>query len=164
MTSSRGVEWTIWTDGACLGNPGPGGWAALVRGEREVLLKGGEAWTTNNRMELKAALMGLLATPEGARVEVRTDSRYLKNAFTEGWLARWQEHGWRTKTGPVKNQDLWEELLKAVQARQVRWAFVKGHAGIRENELVDRLAVQEAKSQRDPPGSEGRSGFRARRG
>ena len=107
----------LFTDGACLGNPGTGGWAALLRyGSREKLLSGGEPCTTNNRMELKAALEGLLALREACQVHLHTDSQYLKRAFAEGWVERWQRNGWRTAEGkPVKNQDLWQALLKAME-------------------------------------------------
>ncbi|GGM96730.1 ribonuclease H [Thermus composti] len=143
----------IYTDGACLGNPGPGGWAALLRyGHHERMLSGGEPCTTNNRMELKAALEGLKALKAPSEVDLYTDSQYLQKAFTEGWLESWQKRGWRTSEGqPVKNQDLWRELLKAMAPHRVRFHFVKGHAGHPENERVDREARRQAEAQRGVP-------------
>ena len=140
---------TLVTDGACLGNPGPGGWAALLRfGEHEKLLTGNEPITTNNRMEISAVLFGLKSLQESCDVHVVTDSRYVMDAFEKGWLAGWQRNGWRTASKkPVKNQELWQELAAAVKRHQVRWTWVKGHAGHPENELVDeaaRKAAQEA--------------------
>lgn len=136
----------LYTDGACLGNPGPGGWAALIRyGRHEKLLSGGEACTTNNRMELTAALEGLKALKEPCQVELYTDSEYLRNAFAEGWLEKWQKNRWRTRDGhPVKNQDLWQALLEALKTHQVRFHWVRGHAGHKENERVDREARRQA--------------------
>lgn len=144
----------LFTDGACLGNPGPGGWAALLRhGGREKLLSGGEPCTTNNRMELTAAVEGLRALREPCWVDLYTDSHYLKNAFTEGWLEGWRKRGWRTKEGtPVKNQDLWQALLEAMEGHEVRFHWVEGHSGHPENERVDREArrrAEEAKAQKE---------------
>ncbi len=140
----------LFIDGSCLGNPGPGGWAALLRYRgKEKLLTGGEPYTTNNRMELTALLMGLKALKEPCEVEVYTDSEYLKKAFTEGWLARWQAKGWKTAEGsPVKNQDLWQALLKAMAPHTLSWHWVKGHDGHPENERVDQAARKAAKLQR----------------
>ncbi len=143
----------LFTDGACLGNPGPGGWAALLRhGAHEKLLSGGEPCTTNNRMELKAAIEGLKALKEPCQVDLYTDSQYLKKAFTEGWLEGWRKRGWRTAEGrPVKNRDLWEALLQAMAPHRVRLHFVEGHAGHPENERVDREARRQARAQPKAP-------------
>jgi ribonuclease HI len=132
-----------WTDGACSGNPGPGGWAALLRsGEREKEVSGGERLTTNNRMEMLAVLGGLRACKRRCRVVVHTDSRYVMDAFTKGWLVRWQANGWRrADKEPVKNRELWEDLLAEVARHDVRWKWVRGHAGSVDNERVDALAV-----------------------
>ncbi|HET8554666.1 MAG TPA: ribonuclease HI [Rhodanobacteraceae bacterium] len=135
----------IFTDGACLGNPGPGGWAALLRSkDREKLLSGGEQHTTNNRMELSAAIMALEALNRACHVSLTTDSRYVMQGI-EDWLPRWRARGWRTADGkPVKNQDLWQRLAAAADAHQVHWHWVKGHAGHIENERVDKAARAEA--------------------
>jgi ribonuclease HI len=132
---------TIYTDGACLGNPGPGGWAAVILaagGRREIA--GFEPATTNNRMELRAALEGLRALPAGVEVDLHTDSQYLRNGMSE-WLARWKRNGWRTADRkPVKNGDLWRALDEAAQAHHVHWHWVRGHDGDPENERCDELA------------------------
>ena len=135
----------LFTDGACLGNPGPGGWGALLRfGTREKELSGGEAQTTNNRMELMAAIGGLEALTRPCEVDLTTDSQYVKLGV-EQWMARWRANGWRTSDRkPVKNQDLWERLSVALAAHTVRWHWVKGHAGHDENERADELARQAA--------------------
>ncbi len=132
----------IVTDGACSGNPGPGGWAAILRyGPHEKVLQGGASLTTNNRMELRAALAALQALNRPCTVEVRTDSEYLRRGITE-WLPRWQRNGWRTQARePVKNQDLWRALARALASHEVTWRWVKGHAGDELNERADRLAV-----------------------
>lgn len=131
----------IWTDGACSGNPGPGGWGALLRyGGHEKELMGGEAETTNNRMELMAAIRALEALKRPCEVHLHTDSQYVRGGITE-WLAAWKENGWRTAAKkPVKNADLWQRLDEARQRHQVSWHWVKGHAGIPENEMADALA------------------------
>ncbi len=131
----------LFTDGACLGNPGPGGWGVLLRfGTREKELSGGEAQTTNNRMELMAAIAGLEALTRPCEVELTTDSQYVKLGV-EQWMARWRANGWRTSDRkPVKNQDLWERLSVALVSHTVHWRWVKGHAGHAENERVDVLA------------------------
>ena len=133
----------LWTDGACAGNPGPGGWAAILRlrgHERE--LSGGEVESTNNRMELLAVIMGLRALTRPCQVKIHLDSSYVMNAFTKGWLASWQRNGWRTSAKqPVKNQELWQELLVEAARHQISWVLVKGHAGVAFNERVDVLAV-----------------------
>lgn len=131
----------LFTDGACLGNPGPGGWGVLLRaGTRERELSGGEAQTTNNRMELMAAIAGLEALKRPCEVVLTTDSQYVKLGV-EQWMARWRANGWRTSDRkPVKNQDLWERLSAALAGHRVTWHWVKGHAGHAENERVDVLA------------------------
>ena len=135
----------LWTDGACSGNPGPGGWAALLRmGPHERVLSGGEALTTNNRMELTGVVRGLRALTRPCVVRVHLDSSYVKNAFTNGWLARWQGNDWMTRDKqPVKNRELWLELLEEVARHQVEWVKVAGHAGVELNERVDGLACAE---------------------
>ena len=135
----------IYTDGACLGNPGPGGWAALLRHEkRERELAGGEADTTNNRMELMAAIAGLEALTKPCRVDLYTDSQYVQKGIAE-WLPGWIRRGWKTAGGdPVKNKDLWQRLQAAAAPHAVQWHWVKGHAGHPENERVDELARDQA--------------------
>ena len=132
---------TIYTDGACKGNPGPGGWAALLRWrgiERE--LAGGEADTTNNRMELMAAIAALEALKEACDATLHTDSQYVRQGITE-WMPNWIRRGWKTAGGdPVKNRDLWERLHAANAKHKVDWRWVKGHAGDPDNERVDQLA------------------------
>ena len=139
--TGRGDSVELYTDGACLGNPGPGGWAALLRaGHHERELSGGEAQTTNNRMELMAAIAGLEALKRPCSVELTTDSQYVKRGVEE-WMPRWRANGWRTSDRqPVKNRDLWERLAAALAAHRVRWHWVKGHAGHDDNERVDALA------------------------
>ncbi len=131
----------IYTDGACRGNPGPGGWAALLRfGEREKLLNGFDPDTTNNRMELQAAIEGLNALKRPCRVRLTTDSEYVRQGVTQ-WLPRWKANGWRTsQKKPVKNQALWQALDALVQKHEVQWHWVKGHSGHPENERVDQAA------------------------
>lgn len=141
LETDPGAGVSICTDGACLGNPGPGGWAALlVAGGREKLLAGGAAQTTNNRMELMAAIRGLEALKRTCRVELTTDSRYVMQGIQQ-WLPGWRAKGWKTAAGkPVKNQDLWQQLAAAVDAHDVHWQWVKGHAGHPGNERVDKAA------------------------
>lgn len=131
----------IFTDGACSGNPGPGGWGALLRfGDREKELQGGVEQTTNNRMELTAAIEALNALKRPCRVELYTDSEYLRKGITE-WLERWKSNGWRTAgKKQVKNADLWQKLDAAAARHEVSWHWVRGHAGHPENERADRLA------------------------
>ena len=131
----------IFTDGACRGNPGPGGWGALLRfGQHEKELYGGERETTNNRMELQAAIEGLKALSEPCRVDLTTDSVYVKNGITS-WLAGWKKKGWKTASKkPVKNVDLWQALDEQNQRHEVAWHWVKGHSGHPENERADALA------------------------
>lgn len=138
------------TDGACLGNPGPGGWGVLLRWrgiERD--LSGGEAQTTNNRMELMAAIAALEALKEPCDVVLTTDSQYVRQGITE-WMANWLRRGWKTAGGdPVKNRDLWERLHLAASRHSVDWRWVKGHAGHAENERVDVLARDAALTFKD---------------
>jgi ribonuclease HI len=131
----------IWTDGACRGNPGPGGWAAvLIARQSEKVLKGAEELTTNNRMELTAAIRALEALRRKCRVRLHTDSEYVKRGITE-WLPEWKQRGWKTAARkPVKNEDLWRELDQLTQRHDIEWHWVRGHAGIAGNERVDRLA------------------------
>ncbi|MEQ8671690.1 MAG: ribonuclease HI [Aggregatilineales bacterium] len=135
-------EVIIYTDGACSGNPGPGGWGVLiVFGEHQKELSGGERSTTNNQMELTAAISGLEALTQPCNVTLYTDSQYVKNGITD-WINGWRKNGWKTAKGkPVKNQDLWRRLDDAIKLHNIKWAWVKGHAGHTENERVDRLAV-----------------------
>ena len=134
---------TIWTDGACSGNPGPGGWGAILRlagADRE--LKGGAPDTTNNRMELMAAITALQSLDERSDVDLHTDSQYVRGGIT-GWMAGWKRNGWRTADKkPVKNMELWQQLDVATARHTVRWHWVKGHAGHPENERADLLARQ----------------------
>lgn len=133
---------TIYSDGACSGNPGPGGWAALlIFGERTRELNGGEAHTTNNRMELTAALQALQALKRPCQVDFYTDSSYLKKGITE-WLPGWRSRGWKRKEGALANKELWQALDQAVRQHQITWHWVRGHAGNRFNERVDSLARQ----------------------
>jgi ribonuclease HI len=134
---------SVFTDGACRGNPGPGGWGAVLRfGETEKELCGGELETTNNRMEMTAAIRALEALREPCRVDLYTDSVYLRSGITE-WLPDWRRRGWRTASRkPVKNQDLWEALSALTDRHEVSWHWVKGHAGHPENERADELANQ----------------------
>jgi ribonuclease HI len=139
------TEVELWTDGACSGNPGPGGWAALLRmGPHERVLAGGETMTTNNRMELTGVVRGLNALTRPCRVRVHIDSSYVKNAFTNGWLVRWQANGWVTRDKqPVKNRELWHELLVETARHEIEWVKVAGHAGVELNERVDQIACAE---------------------
>ncbi len=132
---------TIWTDGACSGNPGPGGWGAILRGRgHEKELSGGAAATTNNRMELTAAIMALEALKQPSDVDINTDSQYVRGGVT-GWIHGWKRNGWRTADKkPVKNMELWQQLDAATAKHEVRWHWVKGHAGHPENERADVLA------------------------
>jgi ribonuclease HI len=147
MTELPMVE--MFTDGACRGNPGPGGWGALIRmGEHEKELSGGEAHTTNNRMELLAAIRGLEALKRPCRVALHTDSMYVRDGITK-WIHGWRRNGWRTSDKkPVKNAELWQELCAAAEPHRVEWKWVRGHAGHPENERVDQLACAAADAQR----------------
>lgn len=138
---------TIYTDGSCQGNPGPGGWAAILRyGKKERVLSGSSPDTTNNRMELNAALQALKALNERCDVKLHTDSQYLKRAFTDGWVNKWRSNGWMTvNRQPVKNQDLWQALWNETQKHRVQWIKVKAHANNKLNNRVDQLAVSAGK-------------------
>ncbi|ABY92902.1 MAG: Ribonuclease H [Caldanaerobacter subterraneus] len=137
----------IYTDGACSGNPGPGGWAAvlLYKGTKKEI-SGFEENTTNNRMELKAVIEGLKALKRPCKVNLYSDSSYVINAFKEGWLEKWQKNNWlKSDKTPVENQDLWKELLEISKNHQVNWIKVKGHADNEYNNLCDRLATEQIK-------------------
>lgn len=131
----------IWTDGACSGNPGPGGWGAVIRTpESEIELSGGESATTNNRMELMGAIAALESLPDGAQATLHTDSQYVKNGLTQ-WIHGWKRNGWKTADKkPVKNVDLWQRLEAAAGKHKIEWKWVKGHAGDPMNERADSLA------------------------
>jgi len=131
----------IFTDGACQGNPGPGGWAALLRFKgKEKVISGGESWTTNNRMELMAAIRALETLKRPCKVSIATDSQYVKNGITQ-WLKTWKQRAWKTvEKKPVKNKDLWQRLDGAVSRHEVEWTWVRGHDNHGENETVDALA------------------------
>jgi ribonuclease HI len=132
----------IYTDGSCDRNPGPGGWAALIREDgKEQVLSGGDADTTNNRMELTAALEALEHLDEGKQIRLYTDSEYLKRGIDE-WLPTWRAKNWKRKKGKLANADLWKALDRATQNHDIKWLWVKGHAGNRDNQRVDRLARQ----------------------
>jgi len=133
----------LFVDGACRGNPGPGGFGVLLRyNGQEKTLKGAESHTTNNRMELKAAITGLKAIKVPCEVSITTDSQYVRKGITE-WVHNWKKNGWRNASkAPVKNVDLWQELLAACEVHQVEWHWVKGHSGHAENEMADLLANQ----------------------
>ncbi|MEB1611890.1 ribonuclease HI [Xanthomonas campestris pv. campestris] len=139
----------VHTDGSCLGNPGPGGWAALLRyNGREKELSGGEATSTNNRMELMAAIMALETLTEPCQIVLHTDSQYVRQGITE-WMSGWVRRGWKTAGGdPVKNRELWERLHAATQRHNIDWRWVKGHNGDPDNERVDVLARNQAIAQR----------------
>ena len=131
---------TVYTDGSCQGNPGPGGWGAILRyGGREREISGGEADTTNNRMELKAALEALRALTEPCQVTLFTDSEYLRKGITE-WLPGWKRRNWRRKGGKLANVDLWMKLDEEISRHEIQWRWVRGHAGHPMNERVDKLA------------------------
>jgi len=131
----------IWSDGACTGNPGPGGWAAILRsGAYEKVISGGEIDTTNNRMEIMAALEALRQLKRASKVTIYTDSTYLMQGATE-WMPNWKARGWKRKGGKLLNLELWQALDLELNKHQVSWIWVKGHAGDRMNERADRLAV-----------------------
>jgi ribonuclease HI len=130
----------IYTDGSCHPNPGPGGWAAIILdGDRQKVLKGGEAHSTNNRMELTAALKAIQHVPDGRPAVIVTDSQYLKRGVEE-WMANWQARGWKRKGGALANIDLWQQLAKALEPKDIRWRWVRGHRGDPLNEQADRHA------------------------
>jgi len=140
------TEVTIYTDGACSGNPGPGGWAAiLIVGTVEKELSGGEANTTNNRMELLAVIKGLEALTRSCKVKVYSDSAYVVNAFLQNWIGKWQKNGWvNSAKAEVANKDLWQTLLKLTSTHEVEFIKVKGHANDKYNNRCDELAVAQA--------------------
>ena len=142
-------EVEIFTDGACKGNPGPGGWGAILRSNgKERELSGGEQLTTNNRMELMAAIEALKALTKPCRVQLYTDSNYVRDGITR-WIHGWRRNGWKTSDKkPVKNAELWQALLDATTPHRIEWHWVKGHAGHPENERADALASAEAESRR----------------
>lgn len=139
----------VFTDGACLGNPGPGGWGVLILDDGNAReLSGGEANTTNNRMELMAAIRALEETPRGKSIILYTDSQYVKNGITS-WIHGWKKNGWKNASKkPVKNRDLWEALDALIEGREIEWRWVKGHAGHPGNERADALASEAAQSVR----------------
>ena len=144
----------IFTDGACKGNPGPGGWGAIIRsGGHEKELSGGEPLTTNNRMEMLAAIRALQALKRPCEIVVHTDSIYLRDGITK-WVHGWKRNGWRTADRkPVKNAELWQELIEAAAPHRISWQWVRGHAGHPENERADRLACDAADQFRTRPGA-----------
>lgn len=133
----------VYTDGACRGNPGPGGWGAVIAADGALREISGRApQTTNNRMELLGAISALEALPEGSQVELHTDSKYVKDGIT-AWMARWERNGWRTSDKkPVKNQDLWRRLAAAAARHRIDWRWVEGHSGVPGNERADELATR----------------------
>jgi ribonuclease HI len=137
---------TIYSDGACLGNPGPGGYGTvLLAGEHRKELSAGYRRTTNNRMEMLGAIVGIESLKRPSAVTLWSDSQYLIHAMTKGWLEGWQKRGWRTASKePVKNQDLWQRLLRAIEPHEIEWRWVRGHTGNPENERCDQLAVAAA--------------------
>jgi len=145
--SSSKDEVIIYTDGACSGNPGPGGWGALLmwRGKKRELA-GAEPDSTNNRMEMRAVIEALKALKRPCHVKIHSDSALIVNAFKQGWIENWQKRGWRkADKKPVENQDLWKEMLEAMDDHKVSWIKVKGHADNELNNRVDRLAVEASK-------------------
>ncbi len=144
MAEKKTIE--MFTDGACSGNPGPGGWGTILRYKGiEKELFGGEPNTTNNRMELTAVIMGLSALKESCKVELTSDSKYVIDAITLGWAKKWKANGWkRGKNQPALNPDLWDKLLHLLEQHEVTFHWIKGHAGHEENERCDRLAVAQS--------------------
>ena len=139
-------EVTIYTDGACSGNPGPGGWGAILQyGSAVKEMSGGEPETTNNRMELTGVITALSALKEPCKVTLYTDSQYVENAINLGWLESWQKRGWRRKGGEVKNPDLWQALIPLLETHEVTFVWVKGHAENEYNNRCDELAVAESR-------------------
>ena len=136
----------VYTDGACSGNPGPGGWGAILRyGDKKKELSGGASETTNNRMELTGVIEALSALKEPCNVSLYTDSQYISNAINEGWLKSWIAHNWKRKTGPVKNADLWQEIVRLFEVHNVEIHWVKGHSENEYNNRCDELAVAESR-------------------
>ena len=147
---------TVYTDGACSGNPGPGGWGAILRyGSREKELSGGEAETTNNRMELTAVISALEILKEPCQVDVYTDSRYIADAVEKGWLRDWKARQWRRKDGALKNPELWQRLEELMNIHRVTFIWVKGHAENEYNNRCDAMAVEESRKFRKTEDSEG---------
>ena len=144
---SKRPEVIVYTDGACSGNPGPGGWGAiLIWNGTEKELSGGDAHTTNNRMEMQAVIEALKALTKPCLVKIHSDSALIINAFTQGWIDSWIKRGWRkADKKPVENKELWQAMLEAMKPHNVKWIKVKGHSGIELNERVDQLAVAESK-------------------
>ncbi len=134
----------IYTDGACSGNPGPGGWGAiLISGRHEKVISGGEAQTTNNRMEMRAVVEALKSLKKPCDVEIYSDSALIINAMNKGWIDNWQQKGWKkADKKPVENKELWQEMLEAMKSHSVKWIKVKGHSGHPLNERVDSIAVE----------------------
>ena len=142
------MKYVIYTDGACSGNPGPGGWGAVILDERknEINISGKEKSTTNNRMELLASIMALRKIKEASEIIIHTDSTYLKNGITT-WITKWEKNGWKnSKKKPVKNKDLWLTLSRLSKEKKINWRWVKAHAGNKYNELADRLATEAIKN------------------
>jgi len=140
-------EITVYTDGACSGNPGPGGWGAVMlwNGRRKEL-SGGNPHTTNNQMEMQAVIEALKALKKPCRVYIHSDSALIINAMTKGWIQSWQKRGWRkANKKPVENKELWQQILEAMKPHEVTWVKVKGHSGDELNDLADKLAVAESK-------------------
>lgn len=149
-------EVSIYTDGACSGNPGPGGWGAVLiyKGKKKEISGKVEETTTNNRMELTAVIEGLKALKEPCKVKIFSDSAYLINAFNQNWLEKWQRNGWlNSKKEKVENIDLWQELLRLKSIHQIEWHKVRGHHGVPMNELCDKLARDEVEEAREEKGS-----------
>ncbi len=144
MSESNKPFVLIYTDGACSGNPGPGGWGALLTWNQKVKeISGGAAHTTNNRMEMQAIIEALKTLNKPCKVEIRSDSALIVNAFTQGWIENWQKRGWRkSNKKPVENQDLWKKMLKVMEPHKITWTKVKGHADDERNNHVDQLAVE----------------------
>ena len=144
MTNSPRKKVDLYTDGACSGNPGPGGWGALlIWNGQEKELYGGEPESTNNRMEMRAVIEGLRALRFPCDVTIHTDSALIMNAFTQNWVDNWKRRGWRkADKKPVENRDLWEEMIGEMEQHEIQWVKVKGHSGHTENERVDALAVK----------------------
>lgn len=145
MGKHKNVE--IFTDGACSGNPGPGGWAALLRYKgRELEISGGEVLTTNNRMELEAVIQGLKALKTKCHVTIYTDSQYVANGITKGWAKKWRDNGWiKSDKKPALNADLWDELLNVLNIHEYKFEWISGHSGHPENERCDAMAVKQSK-------------------
>ena len=142
------MKYTIYTDGACSGNPGPGGWGAVIfdKDNKQKNISGSEENTTNNRMELSAAIMALQEVNTNSKITIYTDSTYVKNGITE-WVLKWKENGWKNSNkAPVKNKDLWEKLDNLCEQNIVNWKWVKGHASNKYNNLADELATKAIKN------------------